>query len=288
LPISDRELMGDPFADAKGVAYREAIVTFVDILGFKALVDDKPAHVVAAAIERLQQSVRPAEPKTRSKATVGTIDASRVHAFSDCVVRIRPIEGPDDLGPTFIRELADLAAIQASLARAGVFVRGGVTIDRIHSSDTVVFGPGLIRAYKLEDELAHVPRIVVDPAAIQKFRARPVPKTRMNTEIAAMRRAVRHADDGLWFVDYLRAGAAALGDDAAIRAFLKEHRARVIEAAANVDVGSSVLPKYLWAAKYHNGACARILKRSSIPGVTISKTQLPSFERLRLPILLSR
>jgi hypothetical protein len=159
MTMSDRELLRDPFSDAKGVRYREAIVTFVDILGFKSLVDGNPAHVVAAAIDRLQQSVQPADPRARRAATVRPIDSSRVHAFSDCVVRVRLIEGPDDLGPTFIHELADLAAIQASLAQAGVFVRGGVTIDEIHSSDTVVFGPGLIRAYKLENELAHVPRI---------------------------------------------------------------------------------------------------------------------------------
>jgi hypothetical protein len=203
-------------------------------------------------------------------------------------VRVRPVVGPHELGPTFIRELADLASIQASLARAGVFVRGGVTVERIHSSDTVVFGPGLIRAYRLESELAHVPRIIVDPTAIQKFRERPIPKSRMRNEIAAMRKSIRHADDGLWFVDYLRAGAAALGEDAAVRAFLKEHHVSVTAAAATVDVASSVLPKYLWAAKYHNASCERILKKASIPGITINKSQLPSFERLRLPILLSR
>ena len=119
---SDRELMRDLISEAKEVTYREAIVTFVDILGFKALVDEKPAHVVAAAIERLQQSVQPAHTKTRGETTVRAIDSSRVHAFSDCVVRVRWIEGPDDLGPTFIRELADLATIQASLSQAGVFV----------------------------------------------------------------------------------------------------------------------------------------------------------------------
>jgi hypothetical protein len=285
---TSRELMSDPFEEAKGIAYRDAIVTFIDILGFQALVDKKSEKEVAGAITRLQQSVQPAPVGTRRKPSVRAIRPSRVHAFSDCVVRVRPIAGEDELGPTFIRELADLASIQASLAQAGVFVRGGIAIDRIHSSDTVVFGPGLIRAYKLENELAHVPRIIVDPAALQKFRERAIPKTRMRAEITAMRKSIRQADDGLWFVDYLRAGAAALGDDAAVREFLKQHRRQVTEAAATVDLASSVLPKYLWAAKYHNASCERILKETSIPGITINKAQLPSFERLRLPILLSR
>lgn len=284
---AERGLLSDPFDAARGITYREAVVTFVDILGFQSFVQRHSADHVAGAIARLQQSVQPVNAVKRRGSAARPIRPSRVHAFSDCIVRVRPFEDNDDEGPTLLRELADLASIQASLAIAGVFVRGGVTIDKIHSSDTVVFGHGLIRAYKLENELAHVPRIVVDPAAIQRFRARPVPKSRMRREITATRKSIRQADDGLWFVDYLRAAAASLGEKDAIRNLMLQHREKVIQAAADIDVGSSVLPKYLWAAKYHNASCERILKRSA-SGVTISKTELPSFERLRLPILLSK
>lgn len=281
------DLLSDPFDNLRGVKYREAVVTFIDILGFQAFVKDHTADQVASAISRLQQSVQPVAAGAGRGSAARPINSSRVHAFSDCVVRVRLFEDDDDEGPTLIRELADLASIQASLSIAGVFVRGGVTIDRIHSSDTAVFGPGLIRAYKLENELAHVPRIVVDPATIQRFRARPIPKSRMSREITATRKAIRQADDGLWFVDYLRASAGALGDEHDTRSMLLQHREQVTRAAADVDVGSSVLPKYLWAARYHNASCERILGKAAA-GVTISKTQLPSFERLRLPVLLSR
>lgn len=284
---SELELLSDPFDTAKGVTYCDAVVTFIDILGFQSLVKERTAEQVAGAITRLQQSVQPMVPGTNRGKTARMISRSRVHAFSDCVVRIRAFDDDDDEGPTLIRELADLASIQASLSIAGVFVRGGVTIDKIHSSESSVFGPGLIRAYKLENELAHVPRIVVDPATIQRFRARSIPKSRMSREITSMRKSIRQADDGLWFVDYLRASAVALGDHGDVISLLKQHREEVTMAAQNVDVGSSVLPKYLWAAQYHNASCARILDTPS-PDVRISKSHLPSFERLRLPILLTR
>jgi len=73
-----------------------------------------------------------------------------------------------------------------------------------------------------------------------------------------------------------------------IHDFLKEHRGQIIDAASDVNVASSVLPKYLWAAKYHNATCERIFNKTSIPGIKISKKELPSFERLRLPVLLNR
>ena len=281
MMASDRELLSDPFAAPDAVSYEQAIVTFVDILGFRALVRDKSASAVAAAITRLQETVQaPAEGKRSGK----TIGPPHVHAFSDCVVRVRPVTGADDFGPTFVREVADLGTIQAALAHAGVFVRGGVSVGDIHSTARQVFGPALIRAYELESELAHVPRIIVDPGAVKRFRERSIPPSRMRTEVAAMRRALRHADDGLWFVDYLRAGTRALQDERDVREFLRQHRAQIAEAAATVGIASSVLPKYLWVANYHNGACERILGRRSILGITINKSQLPSFERLRLPI----
>lgn len=279
-----RDLLSDPFDAAKGVTYREAVVTFIDILGFQSFVKDHTAEEVAGAITRLQQSAQPMASGTTQKNVARMIDSSRVHAFSDCIVRIRAFEDDDDEGPTLIQELADLASIQASLSIAGVFVRGGVTIDKIHSSDSSVFGPGLIRAYKLENELAHVPRIVVDPATIQRFRARSIPKTRMRREITSLRRSIRQADDGLWFVDYLRASAVALGDSDDVLRLLKQHREQVTGAAQKIDVASSVLPKYLWAAQYHNASCNRIFENPS-RDVRISKSHLPSFERLRLPIL---
>lgn len=282
---SQHALLSNPFEASQNIEYRSAIVTFVDILGFRALVTSKSAADVAAAITRLQESIHPISPGLPQQDGPKTIHPSRVHAFSDCVVRVRPVAGDDDFGPIFIRELSELASIQAALASAGVFVRGGIAYGQIHSTDLQVFGPALIRAYELESSLAHVPRIVIDPVAIQTFRDRAIPKSRMRQEITGMRRSIRQADDGLWFIDYLHAGAESFEGDVEKQNFFALHRQRITAAAASVDIGSSVLPKYLWAAQYHNATCKRVLGRTSIPGVTLSKAELPSFERLRPPIV---
>ena len=40
--------------------------------------------------------------------------------------------------------------------------RGGVAIGDIYHDDEAVFGPGLVRAYDIESNVAKFPRIVVD------------------------------------------------------------------------------------------------------------------------------
>lgn len=264
--------------------YETAVVTFIDILGFRSLVASKPPRQVANAIARLQETVH----GTAAADDARPLNPSRVHAFSDCIVRVRPVSNGKE-ADTLAEELADLAGIQTALARTGIFIRGGVSSGEIHSTDTIVFGPALIRAYEMESQLAHAPRIIVDPVTIQAVRDRPVTNYRMRKDIAALRQSIRQADDGLWFIDYLRASTRMLSADSrAVRDLLRQHGDSVTAAAADIAVGSSVLPKYLWAARYHNASCARILKKSSVPGVTISKTAMPSYERLRPPLVLTR
>ena len=231
---------------------------------------------LAGAIRDFRPGVQPAAIGNKRKLSVRTIRPSRVHAFSDCVVQCGPQLAPTNLVQLLVVNWLISLRIQASLAQAGVFVRGGVTVDRIHSSDTVVFGPGLIRAYRLENELAHVPRIIVDPAAIQKFRERAIPKSRMQSEITAMRKSIRQADDGLWFVDYLRAGAAALGEDAAIREFLKQRRPSSYRRPQRPSTWPHRCSQNISGRRSITMPRASAFSRAvRIPGITISKTQLP-------------
>ena len=44
----------------------------------------------------------------------------------------------------------------------GWLVRGGITIGDFYIDDTIVWGPALLRAYELEDQLAIYPRIILD------------------------------------------------------------------------------------------------------------------------------
>lgn len=59
--------------------------------------------------------------------------------------------------------------ITADLAFDGVFCRGAITKGKLFHHDKVIFGSSYIKAYKLEEEKAVFPRVIVDPDIIDFF-----------------------------------------------------------------------------------------------------------------------
>lgn len=284
--IAEQEILGSPLANSAPLSYEHAIVTFLDILGFKNMVIKRPAGDVAAALERLQESVNEsvltlATGRKRAEA----VSPPRVHSFSDNVVRVRPITSPQAFAQEFIQEISELGRIQASLAGDGIFIRGGIAVDSIVSNESVVFGKGLIRAYEIESKVANSPRIVVDPGAISQFREREdIAVTRMRKDISVMKRLIRQGDDGLWYVDYIRTALDQISSDTAAKTYLKKHRKHIVEVAMPLESDSDLLPKFMWLARYYNSSCNRRFGIISEREILISKSKFPSYERLRLPI----
>jgi len=144
--------------------YREAIVSFIDILGFKDIVANKTALDVYD-ICQLFRSQYQTPDLTNAQERSGIQRQHEVHFFSDSVVRIKYVDDIDTdtaFNPE-TEEVMSLALMQYRLIREGVLVRGGVCRGKIFSdpSQNVLFGPALIDAYKLENTLAVNPRIII-------------------------------------------------------------------------------------------------------------------------------
>jgi hypothetical protein len=84
--------------------------------------------------------------------------------FSDLTVRSTRIPDDANIGDFVDWELFYLAANQLALATNGVLVRGGICIGDlfVRAGKTMLFGPALVKAYKLESEYAVYPRIIID------------------------------------------------------------------------------------------------------------------------------
>jgi len=59
--------------------------------------------------------------------------------------------------------------ITADLAYDGVFCRGAITKGKLFHHNKVVFGSSYIKAYKLEENKAIFPRVIIDPEIIDFF-----------------------------------------------------------------------------------------------------------------------
>lgn len=188
--------------------YRPAIVSFIDVLGFREIVQNKSAGEILNTLRLVQQTAAPAEETLVPKATLEReVNRTKAIAFSDSIVRVRYYDAEYNEGSLF-HELIALVHMQAELANSGVFVRGGVSIGDIFLEENEVFGPALVRAYDLKSQYANAPRIIIGPEVFHEFRQNRKLRAEhhdLADEIHYIKQLVRRGDDGMWFVDYLKA-----------------------------------------------------------------------------------
>ena len=142
--------------------FRPRLVVFLDILGFGKMVRDasksddlKKYQKIDDALARIH-SVSDLDDKNK-------VPNLEVHIFSDSVIlTIPPVE--DSIRPLF----SALAFLMWDLMKLGVWVRGGVSVGNHSLKSTRPWGPAVIDAYRIENEIASLPCIAFGAKALSK------------------------------------------------------------------------------------------------------------------------
>lgn len=175
--------------------YRKAILAFIDVLGFKGLVEKNNPSLVYKILEIFHE-------QTEDNRLFGSMGDEHYNPkqsetyepdiifFSDSVVRIifpedypntQTIENKssdisynyqlllDEFLP-FRDELVNLCFIQEKLLTEGILIRGGIVYGDViyDKGKNILFGPALQKAYQIESEFALYPRIIIDSSIIEK------------------------------------------------------------------------------------------------------------------------
>lgn len=210
--------------------YTESYVAFLDIMGMKELVNRPYAELrnIFNAVESGQAlyarihvagegpfiSRSHLKMTVMSDAIVLSIDAGIDNAFS------KLIGCSSYLIQQLIHTLDD-----------PVFLRGGIVHGDIYQNGNIVFGPGLVAAYKLENEMANSMRCIVsqdlqEDKAVQEY---------LKSEGCAL---VVDPDDEMHFIDFVRPEN---------REKLAAKVSQVIESNQKND---EVKEKYRWLRRY--------------------------------------
>lgn len=230
----------------KGYVY--SIVAFIDILGFKQIIQSTNNDTKLEALVKCLEDAR----------IVGDINVSAPRGlegyqgkmFSDSFTMSIPI----GRGNLYIF-LMQIYHFQGVLANSGIFLRGAITIGNHFEDNDLVFGPALVNAVELERTVAIWPRIVVHPEVI-KLANNPALWTlpeQPEKDIIADR--LERDADGITYVNYLDCFAADADEDEEM--FLKNHRIHIIENAKANESQLRVLAKYYWLANYHNAVVTK-------------------------------
>ena len=234
--------------------YEKAIVSFVDILGFRELVENSTSGAVKSTLDLVN---RFAVPEVENEDLDFSFVAESI-SFSDCIVRVRRIEKEPNLsypaGLVFY-EIIDLLHAQGELLNQGILIRGGIAYGDIYFDKNQIYGPALNHAYELESKYAVYPRIVLSPDLIKESKTNKLLKSESHTyemELEYIAKLIKQGDEGLWFIDYIRAMENELDDSSMLPGYLLQHKKIICEGAKKFQKMSNTLSKYLWMAKYHN------------------------------------
>ena len=253
--------------------YRPAVVTFLDVLGFRELVHRSSAEEIRATLRSLRSFSNPGSDDYDDE-----MEETRYIAFSDSIVRVRFYDTPYRVGALW-HEILDLLHAQGELAGRDVLVRGGVSVGEVFIDGDMVFGPGFVRAYDLESQFANFPRIVIGPEAFRALRTdrRLIAEDHdLAEELGHLRSLLKRGEDGLWFIDYLFAFRAEMDDPERLPEFVERHRDLIVRNANAASPASRVLQKYLWLARYLNN----VVSRARLPDLMIRQADIQALERL--------
>lgn len=238
--------------------YAIALVSYFDILGFKAIVQDKTSSAgeIRDILELLRKESHP-DPEGFGSSETSII------AFSDTIVRTTHILSKKNTEyPTgmLFSELSDIAYAQIQMVFKNVIVRGVVTGGKIYHNDDIIFGEGLIKAYEMERDIAKYPRIIVDPEILDVHTRTPYLKSISHTHAQDMeyiKALIRRDCDGVWYVGYLEWYFDNVEEPLEL---LYHHKKLIIENINKYDEFCSEYVKYAWMAKYHNAFTREIDK----------------------------
>lgn len=245
--------------------YREALIVYLDILGFSDLInqsDSNPeiAAEILQALRNMQAQLYLDEQPFRTPDSVEKASFNTLN-FSDLTIRATYLDGDLSWAEALEHELHDLTVQQTELVGDGILIRGAITTGKLYVDKGHVFGPALVRGYCLERDVAVFPRVLISDELITRA---------FEAEVYGYS---RQGDDGVWFLDYLYGyfmtdlfgeGRGKYSYAEIIRRH-KEVAEQRLEQMLNKP--ERVKQKAIWLALYHNNVIARardyLMRRNS-------------------------
>lgn len=186
------------------LSYKQSIVVFLDILGFKRKVASKNNTNIKQVFNILTytQAWDTKDGKNLfieskdfcaetyvdwTKISFDEIQQQlQITYFSDSLVITLPYE-KSNLNTRLFLIIRSLAYLMSKLSASNYFVRGSIVTGKMFHKSNMFFGPAFLEAYKLESENAIYPRVILSQDL---------------TNITGNMPYIKKAEDGLFYVDW--------------------------------------------------------------------------------------
>lgn len=144
---------------------KKHLVAFLDILGFKKLIDEHFSGKDKQSLILLKKALKEAEQIAivYSKQYLKQFNIRfSFRQFSDCVCISMPLKQDFTTLETYGIFINVVRLYQLILLDNRILVRGGIAVGGHFENSNIIFSEGLVRSYKLESQNAIYPRILID------------------------------------------------------------------------------------------------------------------------------
>lgn len=142
--------------------YEKRFVLFLDILGFKKIIDETEKNVEQQN-EKIIELIQALKEMTNIVSRMPKETSKIVTQFSDSIVVSFK---ENDIKEIFVF-LKSIQELTVKLANKNILCRGAISYGNIFHTDDFVFGPALVDAYLTESEAAVYPRVIFDKSVIE-------------------------------------------------------------------------------------------------------------------------
>lgn len=228
------------------MTYEDRIVCFLDVLGFKELVnapvrsdssvDEAKVAAIAGALTTIQREMNVGKPAE-------FVDGMQVTQFSDSITFSFPANEQSAL----FHALLQIVWVQLALVYQGILVRGAMKYGRLVHTPELIFGPAFVDAYELESKTACYPRVILEDSVIQAGAAAHARHHDPASEAEHIKNLLRKDHDGFWYVDYVNAAIRELNDPAYDAAEYYDRLWEIVD-TGRATRSPAVRAKYEWLA----------------------------------------
>jgi len=196
--------------------YEQRIVAFLDILGFKSLLDetvDKDGNDIEEKINSVvsaYQAIRDIWDLDNGSqlAEYKKTNSKQVSIFSDSIVVSFKVEDPSQVFFT----LLEIKHVIMLLLSRKILCRCAVAIGKFIHTENYLFGPALVEAYTLESKAAMYPRVILDNSVIEAGSMYSGVHHSSQNEKDFVQSLLEQDSDGMYYVDYFFKAQSELDD----------------------------------------------------------------------------
>ena len=227
--------------------YGTYYIAFLDMLGFKQLVSNECKFDFIIRVfknYKFELMITDAEGNIiHSNETTNATITTKIISDSICLY----INADSESNLHCLLYACNMIQWELANFDPPVLLRGGITEGKLYSDGNIIFGPGLTKAYLLEEQNAKVPRIITTNDILLPYRTQ-----QSNYGETTIDRFLFRDSDGFYVIDYF----------AFINFFhqerhLKERLLNYAESILNSETDSSIREKYLYLIYNINAAMTR-------------------------------